>query len=77
MKTAAEYLVSRMLSKHTRLKPSDIPRCEARALQCERQAERANMPELKVIFRQLARAWRSAADDIANSDRQTPKTQKS
>jgi hypothetical protein len=56
-----------MLSKNTRLKQSDIPRCEARALQCEREAERANMPELKVIFRQLARAWRSAADDLANN----------
>jgi hypothetical protein len=31
------------------------------------QAERANQPELKVIFRDLARAWRNAAHDIVNN----------
>lgn len=41
--------------------------CRMRAEQCERDAERANAAELKVIFRDLARAWRSAADDIANN----------
>jgi hypothetical protein len=48
-------------------KPIDLAHCQARALQCEREAERATTPELKVIFRELAGAWRSAADDIANN----------
>jgi hypothetical protein len=56
-----------MSRKNTKTRPIDIPHCEARALQCEREAERANMPELEVIFRDLARAWRSAAHDIANN----------
>jgi hypothetical protein len=58
---------SSQMPSNKKSKPIDIQRCEARALQCEREAERANQPELKVIFRDLAQAWRNAAHDIANN----------
>jgi hypothetical protein len=56
-----------MSSKNKNSKPIDIPQCQARAAQCEHEAERAAVPELKKVYLDLARAWRNAADDIAHN----------
>jgi hypothetical protein len=48
-------------------KPIDLAHCQARADECEREAERAAEPELKKTYLDLARAWRDVADDITNN----------
>ena len=48
-------------------RPIDLTHCQARAEECEREAERAAEPELKKTYLDLARAWRDVADDITNN----------